>query len=290
MIIVRLFGGLGNQMFQYAAARNLAHKYNSELKINLDILLDRTAKSQSYVFRDYDLSIFNIQENFASKHEVDKIIRRSRNDFFNRILNKIFGYKRGYVRESNFKYSESISRSGDNILLEGYWQTEKYFFDVREILKKEFTFKNTASENINNFIEKIRQVDSVCVNVRRGDFLTNSNHGFCGLEYYKKARQIINNKVRDPHYFVFSDDIEWCREHLVFFENVVFVSHDFAGNKFQDYLRLMQNCKNYIIPNSSFAWWAVWLNGDENKIVIAPSTWYKGGDTSDIYNSSWIVI
>jgi Glycosyl transferase family 11 len=292
MIIVKLMGGLGNQMFQYAFGRYLAEKHRAELKLDTRFLLDRTPRKGHRIFRNYDLDIFRVQENFATEQEVFHLSQRSKNPFLDKVLNKILGLKRSYLLEPHFHFSETAYNAPDNIYLAGYWQAEKYFAPVQTIIREDFTYKNEMSIPAKDLLAQIKSTNSVCVNVRRGDFVTNPFHGAFGVNYFQQADKIIRQKIADPAYFIFSDDIEWCKENLQFLAPSVFVTHRFAGEKFQDYLRLMSACNHFIIPNSSFAWWAVWLNEHRDKIVIAPEKWFNDPryDTKDLAPSGWIRI
>jgi len=286
MIVVKLMGGLGNQMFQYALGRNLAHRNNAVLKLDLGFF-------QNYgtgVPRQYDLDIFDIHPVFASEAEVFRLRKRSTNELADRILNRVIGLKRTYIREPHFHFSPEILDLPDNIYLEGYWQTLRYFAEIEDLIRKDFTFKEEMSPLSRALLEEIEGSNSICVNVRRGDFVTNDFHGAKGVDYYKQAEEVIRERVSDESYYVFSDDIDWCRENLRFEAPTEFVSHEYAGAKFQDYLRLMSACRHFVIPNSSFAWWAVWFNRDPDKTVIAPKVWFNDPtwDTSDLTPASWI--
>lgn len=289
MIIVRLMGGLGNQMFQYAFGRSVANRNNTELKLDVSFF-DKTKPQKGHVVRNFDLDIFNIKENFASPREISRLSRRFKNGLLNKIANKILGQPRTFITQPHFHFSPDVYYSPDNVYLSGYWQTEKYFKNIESLIRSEFTFKEDMSDKAKELLAQIRNSNSVCVNVRRGDFLTNDNLGFQDVDYFEKAEKIISERVSNPIYFVFSDEIEWCENHLKFLTPAVFVSHTFAGRKFQDYLRLMSGCKHFIIPNSSFAWWAVWFNQEKERIVIAPAIWFKDSslDTKDLIPLDWI--
>lgn len=291
MIIVRLIGGLGNQMFQYAFGKALAKKHGAELKIDTSFLTNKAIKGEHFVQRNYSLDIFNIDEKQASTTEVNHLTKHVNNDFVNNLLNRAFGYKKSYIKEPHYHFSQLMLNVPDNILAEGYWQSEKYFADATAELRIAFTFRKPPVEACVPLVQEIDQSESVCVHVRRGDFLTNSNHGFCGLPYYKEAEGIMRSKLKDPRYFVFSDEIEWCRENMGFLPGAIFVSKDLAGYKDQDHLRMMSHCKHFIIPNSSFAWWAAWLGKRHDSIVTAPDHWYKAAPIiKDVYQDNWIII
>ena len=285
-------GGLGNQMFQYAFGRCLAKRNDTILKLDLSFFSSQDINNKNHVFRNYDLDIFNVQENFASVEEVTRLSKRSKNIFLDKALNKLSGKKKSFILEPHFHFSSKVYNTSGDIYLHGYWQSEKYFSEVKSLIMSDFTFKEEMTCAAKNLQIKIKNSNSICVNVRRGDFITNSNLGFKGVDYFKQAESIINAEVSDPNYYIFSDEIEWCEENLKFNAPTFFVSHYYAGKKFQDYLRLMASCKHYIMPNSSFAWWAVWFNQDTDKIVIAPKTWFNDQalDTKDLVPAGWIRI
>lgn len=291
MIITRLTGGLGNQMFQYAFGRCLAHRHNTELKLDVSAY-SATANSAENPVRHYDLNIFNIRENFATATEISKLSKRVEFDLADRVLNKLLGVKRGHIREPHFHFWPSALDLPDNVYLSGYWQSEKYFKEVEQILREEFIFREAPHENAVKVLEQIRNTESVCVHVRRGDFLLNPLNGLCGLEYFKAGEAIIGSRVSDAVFFVFSDDIEWCEKNLKFDRETVYVGDDFGGQKFRDDFRLMSAGKHFIISNSSFAWWAVWLSKNTNRIVVAPNEWVTDArmNTNDLYPAGWVRI
>jgi hypothetical protein len=292
MIITKLMGGLGNQMFQYAFGRFLAHKHHTDLKLDIQFLQDRTPRKGFQVFRNYDLDIFNVKGSFASKEEVFRLSRRHRSDFIEKASNRAFGLKKSYLAEPHFHFSKKAFEAPDNVYIAGYWQSEKYFAPIEPTIRSDFTYKTDLCLPAKEVLREINNANSVCVNVRRGDFVVNKFHGSYGVDYFQKAQKILEEKISDPRYFIFSDDMDWCRENLGFLSPGVFVAHDYAGYKFQDYLRLMAACKHYIIPNSSFAWWAVWFNQNTDRVVIAPKIWFNDDrfDTSDLIPSHWIRI
>jgi len=290
MIISRLMGGMGNQMFQYAFGRYLSIKHNSILKLDITDLLDRTPK-KDFVYRDYDLDIFNIVEEFATADEVLKLKGKIPGRGV-KLLHKMIGSKNGYVVEAVPNFSYKYYNSPDNVYLAGYWQAEKYFGDIADIIRKDFVVKEELSELSKGLLKQIQQSNSVCVNVRRGDFVTNPAHNVCDLRYYNEAKSIVSSKISDPHFYVFSDDIEWCSKNLDFYSPATYVSHEYAGRKFQDYLRLMAQCKHFVIPNSSFAWWAIYLSGSRDNVVVAPKKWIADDkyNDKDVYRDNWIKI
>ena len=297
MITVRLIGGMGNQMFQYALGRRLAERHNTILKLDTTFLLNRLPR-KNFVFRGYDLNVFNIQESFTCLSRFAMI--------FNNIafplsycylrIKKVF-YPNCIVKEKkDYFFDSSVLDSPNDIYLNGYWQSERYFKDIEHIVRKEFTFKEKLNGRGNLMADKIRNVNAVCVNIRRADYVTNAlNNAFFGTiskEYYQRAEEIISSKTENPHFFIFSDDINWCKTNLKFNHPTVFVGSEYAGKKWQQYLQLMVMCKHFIIPNSTFAWWAAWLSENKDKIIIVPKKWVNDSNinTDDLIPSSWIRI
>jgi len=289
MVIVQLLGGIGNQMFQYAAARRLAFINKVELKLDITSFKD-------YKSRKYDLGCFNIVENFATEKEI-YLYRKFRNKRgfgrIYRVLDKIIPYhKRRYIMERHFHYDSDMSRVSGNVYLEGYWQSEKYFEDIESIIRKEFTIKHKTDSKNRQMGHLIPGLQSVSIHIRRGDYVTNpvikKFHGICTLEYYYTAIKKITEIVKEPHFFVFSDDIEWAQDNLIISHPVTFITHNNANRHFED-LRLLSFCKHHIVANSSFSWWGAWLSTNPDKIVFAPKKWFTdpGKNTDDLVPESW---
>jgi hypothetical protein len=293
MIIVKMIGGLGNQMFQYAAARRLAEARKTVLKMDLSYLLDR-ARRKEFIFRSYSMDIFRCRETFASEKETVRLTER-RTSKAAALLSKIITTRSSspVICEPHFHFYKELLGAPDNVYLDGYWQSEKYFKDIDKIIRDEFTFRAGLSENCKDLAKKIESSNSICLNVRRTDFVTvDSSLQFIGLDYIERGMKKITEMVDHPSFFIFSDDIEWCRENIKHSSPVSFVTHDFAGDRFKDYLQLMILCKHFIIPNSTFGWWAAWLNKNPSKIVIAPKRWFSDPsiNTDDLIPEGWVRI
>lgn len=287
MIIVRLIGGLGNQMFQYALGRQLAVKNNTTLKLDIQAFKD-------YKLRNYDLDCFNILGNIATPDDLSGFIPSS-----DRLISKIGKHisvrlkgvqQIQYIKEQTFSFQPEILDLEDNVYLDGYWQSEKYFFDIKNIIRKDFTVKLPPDPINESIMKEIAECESVSIHIRRGDYvsnpITNQYHGFLGLEYYQKAIRLILEKVGSPHFFVFSDDPEWASENIKTDSPITYIKHN--GDKNYEDLRLMSTCKHHIIANSSFSWWGSWLSRNEEKTVIAPKKWFNAIlDIKDIYLDSW---
>src|SRR3989344_3678940 len=274
MIVVRLKGGLGNQMFQYALGRVLALKNNTELKLNTSFLNLNFAIGTK---RNFSLGVFNIEA---------KTIESS---FFVILFRRIFQRK---GREKSFNFDKNILSIGSDVYLEGYWHSPKYFAGYEDIIRKDFTLKNLPTKNIQNLAKEIQNTNSLCIHVRRGDYVGNKYYVVINNEYYKKGIEYISSKTAVEKIYVFSDDIEWCRANLSFGIPTMFVGDEYAGEKGEGHMYLMSKCKYFIIANSSFSWWGAWLALFKDKIVICPKQWFGDAsiDTSDLIPESWIRI
>lgn len=282
MIIVRLMGGLGNQMFQYSFGRSLSIKLNVPFKIDLSFLNNKN-QGPNFVYRDYDLDVFKIDTDLIDLN-TDSI------GYFHTINEKNF-----HFTESNISEIHDFIGRGISVLICGYWQSPLYFEGYEDVIRRDFSFFNTidglADSHIVSMLQKIKNSNSVAVNIRRTDYLNTNFHGVFGIDYVAEAKKIIENNIKDPHYFIFSDDVEWCRENILT-ENSTIVDHSYKGEKFSYYLQLLKECSSFIIPNSSFAWWASWLNEESSKIVVCPKKWFSDGNinTSDLIPKGWIRI
>lgn len=292
MIIVELKGGLGNQMFQYAFGRTLATKNDTQLLLDLEFLLDRTPR-KDFVFRNYDLNVFKLKPfKFIEKEEKDQFFKNSK-ALINRARNRIFSNGKQVQYEKSFSFDKSFLNVKGQIYLQGYWQSPKYFESIESSLREEFQMKFNLSEKGKELVNEIENVDSICLNVRRTDFVniqsTSQLLGFVGLDFYEKASALMAKKISNPRFYVFSDDISWCRDNFDFLNkfSVNFVDHSFKGNKFSEYLTIMSHCKHFIIPNSTFAWWGAWMSKNDNKIVYCPKKWFS--DSIRNYEASSLI-
>lgn len=287
MIVVKLIGGLGNQMFQYAAGRRTAYVNGMPLKLDIGGYTNQIGITP----RKYMLSIFNIQENFATESEINKL---KKNIIIQKILNKIHPIfaNKSYVKEKDHNFDPDILKIDDNSYLEGYWGSEKYFKNIEQIIRQEFTYVNKPDKANKELIKQIDSCNSVSIHVRRGDYVedekTNQFHGICGLDYYQTAISYIAQQVKNPHFFIFSDDSRWGKAHLRLKYPTTYVTNNFGRKDYED-MRLMSRCKHNIIANSSFSWWGAWLNNNVDKIVIAPKKWFRNKSikTKDLIPKSW---
>ena len=288
MIIVNIIGGLGNQMFQYACGYALASKYKTTLKID-------TTGFRQYTLREYALDRFKIHVSHATEEEVRHLKFQS-TSYIKRVYYRLSGkkmeYASTYYKEPGFEYQEIPFNGDEDIYLDGYWQSEKYFSDYRDDLLKMFTLKEKLHEQTEQYQKRIEETEAVSLHIRRGDYVsnphTNSVHGTCPLEYYENAVKQITERVENPHFYIFSDDLVWAKENITFIKDITFVELDDMIPDHEE-MYLMSRCRHNIIANSSFSWWGAWLNKNPQKIVIAPRQWFQVDDfdTRDLLPSDW---
>lgn len=279
MIISKLCGGLGNQMFQYAVARTLADNFARPLFLDISYF-DHQANDTP---RQYSLDVFNIRAEIASLDMIKSVKSGFWNSFLNFNKSKI-------VKESktNQYHEISLISSSQNYYLDGYWQTEKYFLVNRQKLLNDFCLKQSLSAVANNLANHAKSVCSVSIHVRRGDYLNYSNtFNIQSVDYYQRAINVLKNKLVSPIFFVFSDDITWCKANLSFANDLIFIDESIAD---YEQLTLMSLCSHHIIANSSFSWWGAWLGLNQDKVVIAPQNWFADHalTVNDIVPNDWL--
>lgn len=293
MIIIKLQGGLGNQMFQYAFGRYLTLKNNSKLVLDLSFLTKRPY-GVNYTFRNYELSEFDIKAD----------IQNNTNNLYKNILSKIIGKFKilqllnvvkfpVIIVQEDFRPIKKYLNLRGNYYLDGFWQSEIFFKEFETQIRQDFNFNSEIPNQCKSFVNEIYQNNSICLHIRRGDFLKNAEnrttHGVCSIDYYKDAIQHISKNIEYPIFFVFTDDFQWAKSE---FKNNNFKFFDFEDLQSNAVLNLqiMSKCKHFIISNSSFSWWAAWLSENKNKVVIAPKTWFtdKNIDFSKVVPENWI--
>lgn len=289
MLIQKITWGLGNQMFQYAYVK--AQSLRNKQDFRLDI-----SGFEYYKLHKYCLEIFDIEKKYSSKNMIpfyEKLC--SKNKFIDFWLSKLKWIlqkinKKHFLEEKfNFNPHLLTIQSG---YIEGYFQTEKYFIDFKDEIKGDFKFTIPPSEKNKDIIDIINGTNSISIHIRRWDYIsnvtTNSFHGTCHLDYYKKAIEVIQSKVTDPIFFVFSDDINWCKENIKI-RHCYYIDWNNADSNYED-MRLMSLCKHNIIANSSFSWRWAWLNNNKDKIVITPKKWFNNSEQKhdDIVPYNWL--
>lgn len=296
MIIARITSGLGNQMFQYAMAKSVAIHLGCELKLDIT----GYDRKDNYIERKFQLNYFNTELKIATTKEINNLINKKSKlpGLLRNILKQPKYYSGEYKEKQIFLFDENVFNVMDNTYFSGYWINEKYFKNIKDEILKNFTLKDSFDEKNLKFSEKIQKTNAVSLHIRRGDFINNPDiskrFNVCDLDYYKKAVRIICEKINDPHFFVFSDDLIWVKENLKLSYPMTFVD---CNNEFNAYLdlMLMSKCKHHIIPNSSFSWWSAWLNPSDKKIVIASKIWLNGETPGNLQNigsipEDWIII
>jgi hypothetical protein len=289
VIISRLEGGLGNQMFQYAAGLRLAMARNTQLKLDLSGLDDPTIRTP----RSYELDAFAITAELAGPSDIEAIMARSGGLVARLMARWSRDRSRTAAVERTFCFDPQVLLLPDGVCLRGYWQSERYFEDASDLVREELTFRTTAVGLNAETLNAIAACNSVSLHVRRGDYITDpavyAMHGVCSADYYHRAVEHMRERVADPTFYLFSDEPEWVRENLDLGDSVRLVDHNGAENGFED-LRLMSRCAHHIIANSTFSWWGAWLNPSPDKIVVAPKRWFadESIDSSDLLPESWV--
>ena len=280
-----MVGGVGNQLFCYAYAKSLQQK---GYDVKIDISTFKFNKIDSYEFDKYniDIPISTQEENerLFNNSLLSKILKRFGIDISNK------------VREKSLLFDESLLRINDNSYVDGYFQNEKYFYDIRDIILEQISINRPLSNFTKIIQKKINSLNNTCsIHVRRGDMANDINvkiHGVCSVEYYNNAIEYLKNKLGEVNYFIFSDDFEWCRSNLKI-DNAIFVESDEHRIAHED-IYLMSLCDHNIIANSTFSWWGAWLNDNVSQISIAPMEWFKDKkyqkQSQDIVPNGWIKI
>jgi len=290
-VIVEIQGGLGNQLFRYAYGLSLAQRMGARLLVDTRKLNRRVP---GVTPRDFALDALRVSPIHATAEELrpfDFIL--SAHPHLARLMRKWSpGSKFKFHKESTFRYQEFPEFKARSLYVQGYWQSARYFMNVADQLREMLEPKFPLSDESLQLRNEIADSNSLCVNVRRGDFTINSGlnfHGLLGVEYYQQATRILSMQNSVDRIFIFSDEPDWCEENLKLGRNQIIVSHRHAGPEFVHYLHLMAECKFFVVPNSTFAWWAVWLSRLDNPNVVAPANWFREStfDTSDLIPESW---
>lgn len=244
MIIRKLMGGLGNQMFQYAHGKYTSIKSDKELVLDLSFF--RPENQDPRLIRTYDLDVF---KNIKCRTVVDS-----------------------------------------HNAVEGFFQRYDYVEEIRNELLHDFEIN--LDEPLRETMNEISESDSVCINVRGADYvnfpISANFHGFVGNEYFDIAIQDIAREIKNPTFFVFSDDIKWCQENISTGYPTKFMTKEYNGPKYSSYLKLMSACKHFIIPNSTFGWWAAWMCTNKDKIIYAPKRWFiSAPEPAGLIPSHW---
>lgn len=290
-VIARIEGGLGNQLFQYAAARSLADRLNCELALDLRGL---AANGD----RPFQLNLYNIRATIATEVDLEGLShwRSTRitriHSRLSHVFPKVFSFPTFWP--SSFAFDKRFNRISRPAYLVGYWQSEKYFSWNRERILQDITLLAPLAES-NATLGRIKACNSVAMHIRRGDYVTNSSaaeyHGLCDMSYYHSAIEQMKKNVEDIEVFVFSDDLDWARNNLQLNVPMQFVADNSDDRGYLD-LELISQCKNHIVANSSFSWWGAWRAQSLGQHVYAPKRWFRGlrTNTTDVIPSRWHAI
>jgi len=299
MIIVKMMGGLGNQLFQYAFGTSLAQKLSQETVYDISWFVhERT--------RILRLNYLGLSLKYKTAGGIYAILKKSaiycsaRSKLIRSLkplqkLENVYEFKTSFfntiVKEKDFNI-EKI-KNNKNYYFDGYWQNPEYFEDVRNLILSEIRFPEFQNSQDLNLKKQICDSESVAIHIRRGDYVSdswaNQTLGTCSIEYYQKAAEHIMSKHTNAKFFLFSDDPDFVKTNFGFLPNATLVSDSIRSEI--DELNLMHSCKNFIIANSSFSWWGAWLSQNPEKIVIAPRQWYKNKEANEqckIVPDNWV--
>jgi len=280
MVVAKISNGLGNQMFQYAAARAHAARNRTTVKLDLTWFLYNKARS-------YGLSCFSFPGKRANPVQILRLRGVTIKDWRRSVASERLTSTH-YI-ERSLSFDPTVLQLPEKIYLQGYFQSERYFADQEEAIREDFRFRSPPPNSCQEVLAKILSTDSISMHIRRADYLTVGLDQYpLSMSYYVRALEYVCSKLAKPHVFVFSDDPTWAFENLHLQVPMVIVSN----SQMRDYeeLQLMSMCNNHIIANSSFSWWGAWLASGTEKIVIAPEHWmaeHSAIDSRDLVPANW---
>lgn len=287
-IFVQLHGGLGNQMFQYAAARAVAVRCDTPLILDVSWFSCETR-------RNFALWPFRIKAEIVEPAPFRSVLNRSFRCFGQR-LNRRFGTRKlgaPIYREKSLRYDCGVQSLQAPSYMYGYFQSEKYFAVCTDIIFEDFQISSPPRAKTQTLFDQINASDAICMHIRRGDYVAdptaNAFHGLCSLDYYHRGLQDVANSLARPECFVFSDDPAWVRQNLKLNVPATFIDIHGPYEAHED-LRLMSACHSYVIANSSMSWWGAWLGRRAGKRVVAPRQWFRAPnlDASDLIPDDWV--
>jgi len=293
MVISHILGGIGNQMFQYAAGRALSLSTDQIHSLDLNDFTDYQLHNGFELER-----VFNIDKVVKStSSNIQELLGWRANSFAKKVLRRSpFTRLRGpsFVVEPHFNYWPAFFKLDHDCYLYGYWQSEHYFNGFADIIRQDFAFKIPLDERNKKVGLEMANTQSVSLHVRRGDYVSDPKNSnimhICSLEYYRQAINHIVKRIEQPVFYIFSDDMAWVKEHLSIEFPCVYIDHNSGSESYRD-MQLMSLCKHHVIANSSFSWWGAWLNANPEKTVIAPKNWFRNGNNdSDLIPDEWIRI
>lgn len=292
MIVTEVIGGLGNQMFQYAAGQALGEEKGQPL------LMDMSGFTGYRLHNGFELNhVFIGPFAMAKKKDIRRMLGWRAPSFARRVLKRRYmAWARGtsFVLEPHFHYWKGFFSVPDDCYLAGYWQSERYFKHIETAIRQAFAFKHPLTGKNAEVAAQIAKGNAVSLHIRRGDYAkdpkTHAAHGLLSLSYYQMAVTHLAQAIGNPRFLVFSDDIDWARKNLQLDFSCEFIGHNQGTESYRD-MQLMSLCDHHVIANSSFSWWGAWLNPNPDKIVLAPKKWFaNANDVSDIFPPGWVVL
>ncbi|GAB2698807.1 alpha-1,2-fucosyltransferase [Mucilaginibacter koreensis] len=270
-------------MFQYAAAKGISGR--QPVYVDLSFLAQQTEATDTFTPRKFELNLFSNATYTIANNFIHDIFT-AKSWFWNGMRRLLL--PKASITTDETPLSSLTSSAPPNLYLDGYFQDERYFRHIRDIISEEFTFPhlNERDALLENEIKDSH--NPVSVHIRRGDYLkpaVGAYHGVLPVKYYEDAAAVIEQQITSPSYFIFSDDIHWCHEHLSCFNHGRFISANSRESWVDMYL--MTLCRHHIIANSSYSWWGAWLSKHPKKVVIAPEKWFSN-QTSNIVPEQWI--
>lgn len=290
-VVVRLAGGLGNQMFQYAAARAVAIRSGTGLVVDLSWFA--TVSDRHYALLPFSINAQTLGPIVFERGRVVRFVRK----ITQRLMKRADKIWRGIpvFREKYFHFDPEVLDLRAPVCMDGYFQSEKYFDDCRDVIATEFVPANPPGDSSQAMLARISACNAICLHVRRGDYVANiaanAFHGTCSLDYYNEGLSIVSAGLANPHCFVFSDDPEWVLANFQLILPMTVVDIHGPDDAHED-LRLMSACQHFVIANSSLSWWGAWLGKDLAKRVVAPKRWFNNpvNDTGDLIPKAWKTI
>jgi hypothetical protein len=279
MVVVRIWEGLGNQLFQYAYARALSLRTKD--RVYLDI---SEYEMSPKPVRKYELCHFKIKQPVINCGRIFPFVNKD--SFYTKNNQYLRYFPAGLIKEEDCYFKRDFCELKGLLYLKGWFQSEKYFKEFESHIREEIYPRNKIK--ITRGLRKILNSDNtVSVHIRRGDF--GKDHNILPIEYYENSKRVILERVDNPYFIIFSDDILWVKENMNFGLNCFYMDKEYSYKDYEE-LMIMSRCKHNIIANSTFSWWGAWLNPSKDKIVIAPKKWflYNPKKDFDIVPNDWI--
>jgi hypothetical protein len=290
MVVSHILGGIGNQMFQYAAGRALS------LASGQQLLLDLHDFPNYRLHQGFELNrVFNVHAEGVSSPVLQQMLGWRAAPLAKRVLRRPqFAWLRGgkFTAEPYFHFWPGFGDLNGDRYLYGYWQSEKYFGRFEDAIRRDFTFREPLDARNAALAAEMAGTQSVSLHIRRGDYVSNPKNSklleVCSLDYYREAVAHIATRVGNPVFYVFSDDMDWVRQNLPLDFSCVYVDHNRGTESYRD-MQLMSLCRHNVIANSSFSWWGAWLNAAPRKLVVAPRNWFRNGNNdTDLIPEGWV--